>query len=62
MQSPKLLQLSGIGDSKILGPLGIDTRIDLKTVGRNLQEQVRIHTPILTCLSHKPCFHISADD
>jgi choline dehydrogenase len=39
-QSPKLLQLSGIGDSAILGPLGIKTRIDLKTVGRNLQEQV----------------------
>jgi len=37
--SPKLLQLSGIGDSAILGPLGIRTLIDLKTVGKNLQEQ-----------------------
>jgi len=37
--SPKLIQLSGIGDADILGPLGIDTRIDLKTVGKNLQEQ-----------------------
>ncbi|KAG6873051.1 hypothetical protein C0995_003531 [Termitomyces sp. Mi166 len=39
IQTPALLQLSGIGDSTILSPLGIQTRIDLKTVGRNLQEQ-----------------------
>jgi choline dehydrogenase-like flavoprotein len=43
-QTPALLQLSGIGDSAILGPLGIKTEIDLKTVGRNLQEQVRCST------------------
>ncbi|KAG5337117.1 hypothetical protein C0989_010724 [Termitomyces sp. Mn162] len=39
IQTPALLQLSGIGDSAVLGPLGIQTRINLKTVGRNLQEQ-----------------------
>ncbi|RDB29937.1 Glucose oxidase [Hypsizygus marmoreus] len=39
IMTPALLQLSGIGDSAILGPLGITTRIDLKTVGKNLQEQ-----------------------
>ncbi len=39
-QSPALLQLSGVGDSDVLGPLGINTHIDLKTVGKNLQEQV----------------------
>ncbi|KAG5642129.1 hypothetical protein DXG03_003579 [Asterophora parasitica] len=39
IQTPQLLQLSGIGDSAVLTPLGITTRIDLKTVGRNLQEQ-----------------------
>ncbi|KAK1227943.1 hypothetical protein PQX77_009045 [Marasmius sp. AFHP31] len=37
--TPALLQLSGIGDSAVLNPLGITTRIDLKTVGKNLQEQ-----------------------
>ncbi|KAI0640681.1 hypothetical protein C8Q79DRAFT_434415 [Trametes meyenii] len=37
--TPALLQLSGIGDSELLSPLGIHTLIDLKTVGRNLQEQ-----------------------
>ncbi|KAJ7708299.1 hypothetical protein B0H17DRAFT_971830 [Mycena rosella] len=39
IQTPALLQLSGIGDSSVLGPLGITTQIDLKTVGKNLQEQ-----------------------
>ncbi|KAG6853833.1 hypothetical protein C0991_000947 [Blastosporella zonata] len=39
IQSPALLQLSGIGDPSVLGPLNITTRINLKTVGRNLQEQ-----------------------
>ncbi|KAL0580899.1 hypothetical protein V5O48_001093 [Marasmius crinis-equi] len=39
ISTPALLQLSGIGDSAVLTPLGITTRTDLKTVGKNLQEQ-----------------------
>ncbi|TFK48008.1 alcohol oxidase [Heliocybe sulcata] len=39
IQTPALLQLSGIGDSSSLGPLGIHTLVDLPTVGKNLQEQ-----------------------
>ncbi|KAK7043083.1 hypothetical protein VNI00_008437 [Paramarasmius palmivorus] len=39
IMTPQLLQLSGIGDSSLLSPLGIQTLIDLKTVGKNLQEQ-----------------------
>ncbi|KAF9023612.1 hypothetical protein BDZ89DRAFT_1162684 [Hymenopellis radicata] len=39
IQSPALLQLSGVGDSNILSSLGITTRLDLKQVGKNLQEQ-----------------------
>ncbi|KAF7304381.1 Glucose oxidase [Mycena chlorophos] len=39
IQSPVLLQLSGIGDPSVLNPLGISTVVDLPTVGRNLQEQ-----------------------
>ncbi|THH14086.1 hypothetical protein EW146_g6213 [Bondarzewia mesenterica] len=39
IQTPALLQLSGIGDSELLGQLGINTLINLKTVGKNLQEQ-----------------------
>ncbi|KAJ7443915.1 hypothetical protein B0H11DRAFT_2090193 [Mycena galericulata] len=40
IRTPALLQLSGIGDADILGPLNITTLLDLKTVGRNLQEQL----------------------
>ncbi|KLO16271.1 glucose oxidase [Schizopora paradoxa] len=39
IHTPHLLQLSGIGDPTVLGPLGINTLVNLKTVGRNLQEQ-----------------------
>jgi choline dehydrogenase-like flavoprotein len=40
IQIPSLVQLFCIGDSSTLAAIGITTRIDLKTVGRNLQEQV----------------------
>ncbi|KAJ6628559.1 hypothetical protein B0H10DRAFT_1940393 [Mycena sp. CBHHK59/15] len=39
IRTPAVLQLSGIGDAALLGPLNITTLIDLKTVGKNLQEQ-----------------------
>ena len=39
INSPALLQLSGIGDPSVLTPLGIDVKVNLRTVGRNLQEQ-----------------------
>lgn len=38
VNSPQLLQLSGIGDADHLGPLGIEVVHDLKGVGRNLQD------------------------
>ncbi|KAI0310912.1 alcohol oxidase [Amylostereum chailletii] len=37
--TPALLQLSGIGEATHLSVLNISTLIDLKTVGRNLQDQ-----------------------
>ena len=36
--SPKMLQLSGIGDGQMLGALGIPVLVDAPEVGRNLQE------------------------
>ncbi|TDL18853.1 glucose oxidase [Rickenella mellea] len=39
IKSPALLQLSGIGDPKVIGAVGLPTKIPLTTVGRNLQEQ-----------------------
>jgi len=38
LESPKLLQLSGIGDGDALGSLGIDVVVDLPGVGANLHD------------------------
>lgn len=40
IQTPALLQLSGIGDPAVILPLGIQSVNNLTTVGKNLQEQV----------------------
>lgn len=39
-QSPKLLELSGIGSADLLGSLGIDIIIDIPGVGENLQDHL----------------------
>ncbi|EIW60104.1 alcohol oxidase [Trametes versicolor FP-101664 SS1] len=39
IQTPQMLELSGIGNQAILEPLGIETLIDLPGVGENLQDQ-----------------------
>ncbi len=39
IQSPKLLQLSGIGDSTLLNKVGVEVVVENKGVGKNLQEQ-----------------------
>lgn len=38
INSPKLLMLSGIGDSNELQSIGIDTIVDLPDVGKNVQD------------------------
>lgn len=38
--SPLLLELSGVGNPAVLAQYGIDTVVDLPTVGENLQDQV----------------------
>jgi choline dehydrogenase len=42
IHTPRLLLLSGVGPPPDLGPLGIDTVIDLPGVGRNLQDHLWI--------------------
>src|SRR5262249_29741500 len=42
IHTPRLLLLSGVGPHTDLGPLGIDTVIDLPGVGRNLQDHLWI--------------------
>ncbi|KAH9903755.1 putative GMC oxidoreductase [Xylariomycetidae sp. FL2044] len=40
LQSPKILELSGIGNGDILRSHGIDTLVDLPGVGENLQDHI----------------------
>ncbi|KAJ6098746.1 hypothetical protein N7467_000281 [Penicillium canescens] len=40
LKSPVLLELSGVGNPDILDKYGIDTKINLPTVGENLQDQM----------------------
>jgi len=42
VQSPHLLELSGIGDASILTPLGIHTLVNLPGVGTNLQDHIYV--------------------
>ena len=44
INSPKLLELSGIGDPAVLAPHGIAIRHALPGVGRNLQDHLQIRT------------------
>nr|VWO96846.1 Alcohol oxidase [Ganoderma boninense] len=40
IKSPQVLELSGIGDTKILDTLGIETKVDLPAVGMNAQDHL----------------------
>lgn len=44
VQTPQLLQLSGIGPAKRLGELGIKVRHDAPEVGENLQDHIQMRT------------------
>jgi len=44
VNSPKLLELSGIGRPEVLGSLGIETLHDSRGVGENLQDHLQIRT------------------
>ena len=43
INSPQLLQLSGIGDPEHLGSLGIETKHELPGVGENLQDHLEVY-------------------
>ncbi|KAK7438219.1 hypothetical protein VKT23_018150 [Stygiomarasmius scandens] len=46
IQTPQLLEASGIGDPRILEPLGIPCIIDLPGVGENLQDHMKAPTVV----------------
>src|ERR1035438_6168311 len=43
INSPQLLQLSGVGGPNLLRPLGIDVVADLPGVGENLQDHLEVY-------------------
>jgi choline dehydrogenase len=43
INSPQLLQLSGVGDARELEPLGVDVVLDLPAVGENLQDHLEVY-------------------
>ncbi len=43
INTPQLLQLSGVGDAEHLNSLGIDTVVDLPGVGENLQDHLEVY-------------------
>ena len=45
VQSPQLLEVSGIGRPEILKAAGIDVKVDSPKVGENLQEHMSKSTP-----------------
>jgi len=57
IRTPQLLELSGIGDKNVLGPLGINVKVDLPGVGANYED----HTiTILTYKLKKPYLSFDA--
>ncbi len=48
IQSPQLMQLSGIGDPALLGRFGVKVEAELPGVGRNLQDHLQIR-PTYRC-------------
>ncbi|KAL8813516.1 MAG: hypothetical protein Q9223_000938 [Gallowayella weberi] len=47
VQSPQILEMSGIGNSKILKEAGIEVKVDNPAVGENLQDH------IMTCMTYE---------
>ncbi|HEV8065533.1 MAG TPA: choline dehydrogenase, partial [Acidimicrobiales bacterium] len=43
INSPQLLQLSGVGPARLLEPLGIEVVADLPAVGENLQDHLEVY-------------------
>src|SRR5262245_21537626 len=46
LQSPQLLQLSGIGPADLLRPYGVPVAVDLPGVGQNLQDHYQARTTV----------------
>lgn len=52
VQSPQLLELSGIGDGNILTKAGVEVKFENKNVGRNLQDHLSTTSPAIIKTEH----------
>lgn len=55
MKSPQILELSGIGDPKILNAIDVPVKIDLPGVGANVQDHIAIGASFGACLRMISC-------
>ena len=46
VQSPQLLELSGIGDPEVLNAAGVEVKVNNPAVGENLQDHMSTSAPI----------------
>jgi choline dehydrogenase len=53
ISSPKILQLSGIGDDGLLKSFGFKTIVDLPGVGKNFQDHPTLY-PVFNCKRNLP--------
>ncbi|KAH9944955.1 GMC oxidoreductase [Epithele typhae] len=53
VKSPHILEMSGIGDRKVLEPLSIPVNVDLPTVGTNLQDHLIVTGSVFEMQSDK---------
>lgn len=49
VQSPQILELSGVGSSAILSAAGVDVKVDNPNVGENLQDHLSMFLPSIIC-------------
>lgn len=64
VQSPQLLELSGIGNPEVLEVAGIDVKVDDTAVGENLQEHMSksLGPPVRSSIAYADTFNSDRHD
>lgn len=64
VQSPQLLELSGIGNPEVLEVAGIDVKVDNTAVGENLQEHMSnsLGPPVRSSIEYADTFNSDRHD
>ncbi|KAG6908470.1 hypothetical protein DXG01_004473 [Tephrocybe rancida] len=62
IRTPQLLELSGIGDKRILAPLEIKVKVDLPGVGANYEDQLKEPYESFDALSYDPALKAQQEE